>query len=84
VSPTAAPPGAAAVSLNVTAADATGAGFVVVHPCAAPPPNASNLNFRAGEAVANLSTVPLAGDGAVCLTTSVTADLVADLNGWFV
>jgi hypothetical protein len=34
--------------------------------------------------VANLSTVPLAGDGAVCITTSVTTNLIADLNGWYV
>ncbi len=84
VSPGAAPAGAAAVSLNVTAADSVGAGFVAVHPCAVPPPDTSNLNFRSGEAVANLSTVPLASDGAVCITTSVTTNLIADLNGWYV
>jgi SpoIID/LytB domain protein len=84
VSPTAAPAGAVAASLNVTAADAAGAGFVIVHPCTVPPPNTSNLNFRSGEAVANLSTVPLASDGAVCMTTSVTTNLIADLNGWYV
>lgn len=84
VSPGAAPAGSAAVSLNVTAADAAGAGFVTVHPCTVPPPDTSNLNFRAGEAVANLSTVPLAGDGTVCLTTTVTTNLLADLNGWYV
>ncbi|MDQ1424032.1 MAG: hypothetical protein QOD72_1530 [Acidimicrobiaceae bacterium] len=84
VSPSAAPSGAVAASLNVTVADAAGAGFVVVHPCTAPPPNTSNLNFRPGEAVANLSTVPLASDGAVCITTSVTTNLIADLNGWYV
>jgi SpoIID/LytB domain protein len=84
VSPNAAPAGSSAVSLNVTAADAAGAGFVTVHPCAVPPPDTSNLNFRAGEAVANLSTVPLASDGAVCLTTNVVTNLIADLNGWYV
>ena len=84
VSPAVAPAGTAAVSLNVTAADSAGAGFVVVHPCASPPPDTSNLNFRSGEAVANLSTVPLASDGAVCITTSVTTNLIADLNGWYV
>jgi hypothetical protein len=84
VSPAVAPAGAAAVSLNVTATDSAGAGFVVVHPCSVPPPDTSNLNFRSGEAVANLSTVPLASDGAVCITTSVTTNLIADLNGWYV
>ncbi|HRE02978.1 MAG TPA: hypothetical protein PLV68_16890, partial [Ilumatobacteraceae bacterium] len=43
----------AAVSLNVTATDATGTGFVTVWPCGTAKPLASSLNFVRSEAVAN-------------------------------
>ena len=75
------------VVLNVTVTDPDAAGFVTVFPCGTPMPLASNLNFAAGDTVAN-AVVAAVGvgpgvDSAVCLYTSAPAHLVADLGGWF-
>src|SRR6185436_9191480 len=42
-------PTASSVVLNVTVDAAREDGFVTVHPCDTPRPNASNLNYRAGQ-----------------------------------
>jgi hypothetical protein len=76
-------PGSPAIVLNTTAANAAAAGFVTVYPCDAPRPDASNLNFRAGQAIPNLVISRVAADGSVCLYSSASVDLVADVNGWF-
>jgi hypothetical protein len=76
------PAGSPPVVLNTTAANATADGFVTVYPCDVARPDASNLNFRAGEAIPNLVITRVAADGGVCLYTSAPADLIADVNGW--
>ena len=75
------PSNARAVSVNVTAAGADGAGFVTVYPCGNVP-NVSNLNFSASTpAIANGALVPLTSDGDVCLFTSNAVHLIVDING---
>jgi hypothetical protein len=62
------PAGATAVVANVTATEATAAGFVTIVPTGAPIGQSSNLNVEAaGQTVANLAVVPLAADGSVTL-----------------
>jgi hypothetical protein len=75
--------GVGALALNVTATNATQAGFITVHDCDAPTPNVSALNFNAGEAVANTVLIPPNTNGRVCFTTSTPTHLIADLTGWF-
>ena len=75
--------GASAVVLNVTVTDPQADGFLTVYPCGATRPLASNLNFAAGETVANAAVVALAGDGTVCIFASQPTQLVADVNGSF-
>jgi hypothetical protein len=77
------PDGTAAVSLNVTVTEPDGAGYVTVFPCGSAPPLASNLNYDAGETIANLTTVALDADGDVCLYTMAGAHLIADVDGYF-
>jgi hypothetical protein len=77
------PAAARAVTMNVTAVNATGAGFVTVFPCADGQPTASNLNVTAGVTVPNLVTVGLGSTRAVCFFTSVATHLLADLAGWY-
>jgi hypothetical protein len=77
------PAGSPAVVLNTTAANATASGFVTVYPCDAPRPDASNLNVSAGRAIPNLVISRVAADGTVCLYSSTSVDLIADVNGWF-
>lgn len=73
---------ASAVAVNVTVTDPAAAGYVTVYPCGTAAPLASNLNFGAGQTVANAVVVGLAGDKLCVLATSPT-DLVIDVNGQF-
>ncbi len=74
---------AKAVSLNVTVTQPAGSGYVTVYPCGTTRPLASNLNFVAGQTVPNAVVVKTGAAGAVCLYTTVTTHLLADLNGYF-
>ena len=56
------PSRAVAVSLNITVTQPFAAGFVTVWPCGAARPNASTLNFAAGETRANQVLAKLGSD----------------------
>jgi hypothetical protein len=76
--------GAAAVVLNVTAAEATAAGFVTVWPTGVARPTASTLNVTlAGQNIANLVVVPIGAGGSISIYTQSGTHLVADIAGWF-
>jgi hypothetical protein len=68
--------------LNVVGVDATTTGFVSVKPCG-DAATSSLLNLIGGEDVANAAPVAPA-NGAVCVTPSVTTDVVVDRSGTFV
>jgi hypothetical protein len=72
-----------AVVLNVTATEATQAGYVAVYPSGTTRPVVSNLNVEAGQTAANLVTVAVGGNGAVTLFTSGGTHLVADIAGFY-
>ncbi len=77
-------PGAAATAvLNVTVARAPGTGYVTVYPCGIDPPLASNLNFLAGQNIANAVITKIGTNGDVCLFNSEAAHLLVDVNGYF-
>ena len=73
----------AAATLNVTVTEPDGSGFITVYPCDDQRPTASNLNFVAGQTVPNLVTARLSAAGTVCLYTSATTHLVADVAAWY-
>jgi hypothetical protein len=77
------PATATAVALNVTVDGPAGAGFFTVFPCAAAPPDASNLNDVAGLTVANSVTVGVGDGGAVCVYTEAAADVLVDVTGYY-
>ncbi len=77
------PSGTTAAVLNLTVTEPAVAGYATAYACDTPLPLASNLNVAAGETRAALVLAPLAADGSVCLTTSMAAHVVADLQGWF-
>jgi hypothetical protein len=83
--PTAVPSGATAVVLNVTASAPTSAGYLEVYPTgAAPASPTSNVNFVAGETVANLVTVPLSAAGSVSvLNFAGTTAVDVDVEGYY-
>jgi bacillolysin len=74
--------GASAVSLNLTAVDPQGSGFVTAYSCGTRPV-VSSLNFVAGDVVPNAVIVPLSSTGEVCFYSSANTHLLADINGWF-
>jgi hypothetical protein len=76
----------AAVVVNVTVADGLSSGFVTAFPGGAAKPTVSNLNFAAGQVVANLVTVGVGGTGQVSLYNGSrsSVDLIADVAGYYV
>lgn len=77
------PNDAGAVVLNVTATEASGAGFVTVWPCDRPRPTASNLNVPAGGTRPNSVVAKVSAAGTVCLFTQAGTHLIADVQGSF-
>lgn len=73
-------PGTTGVLLNITATRSA-PGFVTAFGCADGPPATSNLNLSPGSVVANFAVVAPDRDGAVCLRTTGTTDLVVDVQG---
>jgi hypothetical protein len=77
--------GTAAVVMNVTAAQATGVGFVTVWPTGVMQPTASNLNVTSvGQNIPNLVSVAIGDAGSVSLYTQGGTHLLADLAGYYV
>ena len=77
--------GVAAVVLTVTATAPQTGGYLTVHASGAVRPAASNLNFTAGQTVANLVVVPVGADGRVTVVNGApgTVDVIADVAGYF-
>lgn len=76
--------GVGAVALNVTVANGSAPGHLTVHPAGQATPWASNLNFAAGQTIANMVVVNAGIDGKVSLHngSSAPVDVVADVAGW--
>jgi hypothetical protein len=79
------PANATAVVLNVTAADSPGPdSFLTVYPTGQTLPLASNLNFVAGQTVANLVIARIGAGGKVTIYNNLGSTVVvADVQGWF-
>jgi hypothetical protein len=69
--------------LNLTVTNPTAAGFAVVWPCGEPKPGSSNVNFGAGQTVANLVISRLGANGSVCISANGQVDVVVDVEGTF-
>ena len=78
------PTGATAVTMNVTATQADGPGYLTVYPCSDAQPTASNVNYTTGQTVPNLVTVGLGLDDTVCFFAATRTHVFADLAGFFV
>jgi hypothetical protein len=75
--------GASAVVLNVTATDTTSPSYLTLYPSDATRPIASNLNWVAGQTIANLVEVKLGPVGAIEIYNAFgSADVVIDVEGW--
>ncbi len=77
------PGDAEAISLNVTVTQPRGPGYLTVYPCGAGRPGTSNVNFTAGQTIANAVVVGVGSKGRVCIYASATAHVVVDYAGYF-
>jgi hypothetical protein len=75
--------GVTAVALDVTVTAPTATSHLTVSPHGQPVPGVSNLNFTAGETIANLVIVPVV-DGRISFTNnSGNVQVIADLEGYY-
>jgi hypothetical protein len=78
------PTGTTAVVLNVTATNATSASYLTVWPDLTTRPLASDLNFVAGQTIANLVIVKLGSNGKVDIYNAAgSTDVIVDVVGWY-
>ena len=76
--------GVSAVALNVTVTEPTSSSFLTVWPTGATRPLASNLNFVAGQTVANSVLTKVGADGTISIFNNGGAvQVVIDVVGWF-
>ncbi|MEU9158753.1 hypothetical protein AB0D29_00495 [Streptomyces sp. NPDC048424] len=79
------PQGVKAVALNVTVTGPKEAGHLIVYPGGGKIPLASNVNFTAGQTVANSVIVPVGADGSINIRNNAWAgaDVVVDVVGHY-
>jgi hypothetical protein len=79
------PADVSAVVFNLTVTEARSFGFVTAYASGSARPNASNVNYAAGQTVPNLVTVPVGPDGRVTLfnRSAGSAQLIADIAGYY-
>ena len=76
------PNDADAAMFNVIAEQPSAAGYVTVFQCGGTRPNASHVNYLAGQIVSNAAVSGFSADGTICLFTLAGTDLVVDVTGY--
>jgi hypothetical protein len=77
------PAGATGVVLNLTATASEGAGYATAYPAGGTQPEASVINYSAGEDVANMVTAQLSAGGALAIfNDQANVHLLADVAGY--
>jgi len=78
------PADATAVAINLTATQTTAQSHLTAGPTGTALPTVSNLNWPAGDTIANQAIVPLGPDGAIQIRNNTgTVQVIADVAGWF-
>ena len=76
--------GVAAVVLNVTATQPSAGGHLTVFPSGTTRPLSSDVNFTAGQTIANQVIAKVGADGRVAIfNASGNTHVIADVAGWF-
>lgn len=83
VVPISPPAASSSLVMNVTIVAGGSSGYATAYPCGSQRPLASNLNFRAGDVVANTVIAKTGDQGAVCVYLSADAHLIVDTFGSF-
>jgi len=81
------PATATAVSVNIAETQAQGSGHLRIYAAGAALPNASTINFSAGQTRANNAILPLGAGGGISVYAGIgaglTVDFILDVNGYF-
>lgn len=77
------PDGSTAAVVNLTAANGAQPGYMTAFPCGQPAPNASNVNFLAGEARAVGAIVGLGLGSTLCVLADTTVHVIVDVTGFY-
>ena len=78
------PSNVVAVAVNVTVTDATADSYLTLWPTGSPRPTTSNLNWPAGDTIANSAIVALGDDGKISIhNNSGDANVIVDVVGYF-
>ena len=72
---------ASAVLLTIAVPGPQQAGYATVFPCGTAQPNSSNLNFKAGETIANTVAAGIGSGRKVCIFVSGTTEVLVDVAG---
>ena len=73
-----------AVALNVTVVAPTAANYLTVYPSGTALPTASNLNFAAGQTIANMVIAKVGADGKVAIFNNAgSTQVLVDIVGYF-
>ena len=76
--------GVGSLALNVTVVGSTASNYLTVYPTGASPPTASNLNFDAGQTIANMVIVKVGSGGKITLHNNAGfTPVLVDVVGWF-
>jgi hypothetical protein len=76
--------GVGAVALNVTVTAPTAANYLTVFPSGVARPTASNLNFSAGQTIANMVIAKVGADGKIAIFNNAgSTQVLVDVVGWF-
>ncbi len=77
------PASAKAVSVKMSAVGPTGAGYLTAYRKGIARPDASTLNYIAGQNTANGALVEVGDGGEMCVYVHTAADIVVDVTGYF-
>jgi uncharacterized protein (DUF1501 family) len=76
--------GVSAVAVNVTVADPSAAGYLTVWPSGELRPEASSLNFVAGQTVPNLVVAKVGSNGKISIYNDTgSTHVIVDVTAWF-
>ena len=77
------PDNGSAASVNLTAVNAAGPGFITAYPCSGQRPETASLNFDGQAIRSNNAIVALDSSQSFCVYSPTAIDLVIDLTGYF-
>lgn len=70
------------IMVNVTVTDPVAPGYLTVFPCGSVMPEASNLNYLAGDIVPNAVLAKVSDSTTICVFTSTSTQIIVDATGY--